>query len=89
MEYSKDIVLGVNYLGREVKIKDNTLVTEENKTIKSRKRTKDKKANQQKSKILKFMNEHKFITSISITCLALMILDCMLVYSFIELLQRI
>ena len=40
-----------------------------------------------KNKVIKFMNEHKFITSISITCFALMILDSVLVYSFVELLQ--
>ena len=42
-----------------------------------------------KNKVIKFMNEHKFITSISITCFSLIILDCVLVYSFVELLQRL
>ena len=64
MEYSKDIIIGLNYLNGE-----------------------DKQA-KEKSRIMRFMNEHKFITSITITCLILIILDCFLVYNFIELLQE-
>lgn len=49
----------------------------------------NKKKINKKNKVVKFMNEHKFITSISITCFSLIILDCVLVYSFVELLQRL
>ena len=82
MEYSKDIVLGVKFLNEEDKLenitkKENRNDNEDNKNNKAR-----------KNKVLKFMNEHKFITSISITCFALMMIDCVLVYSFVELLQK-
>ena len=78
MEYSKDIILGIQYLNEKDKLIG--------------KLKKEKKKNEQeksRSKILKFMNEHKFITSISITCIILMLLDCVLVYSFMELLQKL
>lgn len=82
MEYSKDIVLGVKFFNGEDKLenitkKENRNDNEDNKNNKVR-----------KNKVLKFMNEHKFITSISITCFALMMIDCVLVYSFVELLQK-
>lgn len=82
MEYSKDIVLGVKFFNGEDKLEDitkkeNRNDNEDNKNNKAR-----------KNKVLKFMNEHKFITSISITCFALMMIDCVLVYSFVELLQK-
>ncbi|PWM77885.1 MAG: hypothetical protein DBY41_09980 [Clostridium sp.] len=82
MEYSKDIVLGVKFFNGEDKLenitkKENRNDNEDNKNNKAR-----------KNKVLKFMNEHKFITSISITCFALMMIDCVLVYSFVELLQK-
>ena len=77
MEYSKDIVLGVKFFNGEDKLenitkKENRNDNEDNKNNKAR-----------KNKVLKFMNEHKFITSISITCFALMMIDCVLVYSFV------
>ena len=83
MEYSKDIVLGVKFFNGEDKLenitkKENRNDNEDNKNNKAR-----------KNKVLKFMNEHKFITSISIICIILMMLDCLLVYSFMELLQRL
>ena len=82
MEYSKDIDLGVKFFNGEDKLenitkKENRNDNEDNKNNKAR-----------KNKVLKFMNEHKFITSISITCFALMMIDCVLVYSFVELLQK-
>lgn len=82
MEYSKDIVLGVKFFNGEDNLenitkKENRNDNEDNKNNKAR-----------KNKVLKFMNEHKFITSISITCFALMMIDCVLVYSFVELLQK-
>lgn len=82
MEYSKDIVLGVKFFNGKDKLenitkKENRNDNEDNKNNKAR-----------KNKVLKFMNEHKFITSISITCFALMMIDCVLVYSFVELLQK-
>ena len=82
MEYSKDIVLGVKFFNGEDKLenitkKENRNDNEDNKNNKAR-----------KNKVLKFMNEHKFITSISITCFALMMIDCVLVYCFVELLQK-
>ncbi len=82
MEYSKDIVLGVKFFNGEDKLenitkKENRNDNEDNNNNKAR-----------KNKVLKFMNEHKFITSISITCFALMMIDCVLVYSFVELLQK-
>jgi len=64
MEYSKDIILGINYLGKDKQLK-------------------------KKGKIIKLINEHKFIVSIGITCAILIMLDCFLVYSFIELFQKI
>ena len=78
MEYSKDIILGVQYLNEKDKL-----------TGKLKKEKKKRKQERSKVKILEFMNEHKFITSISITCIILMMLDCVLVYSFVELLQRL
>jgi uncharacterized membrane protein len=78
MEYSKDIILGVQYLNEKDKL-----------TGKLKKEKKKRKQERSKGKILEFMNEHKFITSISITCVILMMLDCVLVYSFVELLQRL
>ena len=83
MEYSKDIVLGVKFFNGEDKLenitkKENRNDNEDNKNNKAR-----------KNKVLKFMNEHKFITSISITCFALMMIDCVLVYSFVELPQKV
>ena len=78
MEYSKDILLGVQYLNEKDKL-----------TEKLKKEKKKRKQERSKGKILEFMNEHKFITSISITCIILMMLDCVLVYSFVELLQRL
>lgn len=64
MEYSKDIILGINYLGKDKQLK-------------------------KKGKIIKLINEHKFIVSMGITCVILIMLDCFLVYSFIELFQKI
>ena len=82
MEYSKDIVLGVKFFNGEDKLEDitkkeNRNDNEDNKNNKPR-----------KNKVLKFMNEHKYKTTISITCFALMMIDCVLVYSFVELLQK-
>lgn len=37
----------------------------------------------------KTYKEHKFIVSMGITCAILIMLDCFLVYSFIELFQKI
>ena len=99
MEYSKDIVLGVKYFNGEDNLEET--IQKENKENKvnksctkiskqSKKCNKiNKKEVKKKNIVLKFMNEHKFITSISITCLALIMFDCMLVYSFIDLLQRL
>ena len=105
MEYSKDIVLGVNFFYGEDKhenLKVEGLM--ENKHDKANKSVKkiskatinneykaeiNKRKVNNKNKLIKFMNEHKFITSISITCIILMMLDCVLVYSFVELLQRL
>ena len=78
MEYSKDIILGIQYLNEKDKL-----------IGKLKKEKKKKEQEKRRSKILKFMNEHKFITSISITCIILMMLDCVLVYSFVELLQKL
>ena len=78
MEYSKDIILGIQYLNEKDKLRG-----------KLKKEKKKKEQEKRRSKILKFMNEHKFITSISITCIILMMLDCVLVYSFVELLQKL
>jgi len=99
MEYSKDIALGVKYFNVEdnveVKIQKGNKENKVNKSCtkiskQSKKGNKiNKKEVKKKNIVLKFMNEHKFITSISITCLALIMFDCMLVYSFIDLLQRL
>ena len=64
MEYSKDIILGINYLGEDKQLK-------------------------KKGRIVKLINAHKFIVSMGITCVILIMLDCFLVYSFIELFQKI
>lgn len=102
MEYSKDIVLGVKFFNGEDK-HENLKVEgiRENKYDKAKKIVKKiskatinkekicKAEINNKNKIVKFMNEHKFITSISIICIILMMLDCVLVYSFMELLQRL
>ena len=93
MEYSKDIVLGVKFFNGEDK-HENLKVEgiRENKYDKVKKINKEKICKAEinnKNKVVKFMNEHKFITSISIICIILMMLDCVLVYSFMELLQRL
>jgi len=91
MEYSKDIVLGVKFFNGEDK-HENLKVEgiRENKYDKVKKIVKKiSKATINKNKVVKFMYEHKFITSISIICIILMMLDCVLVYSFMELLQRL
>lgn len=77
MEYSKDIILGVQYLRGEDKPNSKT---RKGKAL-------NKKHIKGKNRILKFMNEHKFITSISIMCTLLIMLDFVLVYSFVELLK--
>ena len=64
MEYSKDIILGINYLGEDKQLK-------------------------KKGRIVKLINDHNFIVSMGITCVILIMLDCFLVYSFIELFQKI
>ena len=102
MEYSKDIVLGVKFFNGEDKhenlklegIRDNKYDKAKKIVKKISKATINKekigKADiNNKNKVVKFMNEHKFITSISIICIILMMLDCVLVYSFMELLQRL
>lgn len=58
MEYSKDIILGINY--------------------------KDEKKGQAKKKI-----KHKILIGICTLCLALIVLDSVLVYKFIMLLQTL
>ena len=97
MEYSKDIVLGVKFFNGEDK-HENLKVEgiRENKYDKVKKIVKKiskekicKVEINNKNKVVKFMYEHKFITSISIICIILMMLDCVLVYSFMELLQRL
>ena len=93
MEYSKDIVLGVKFFNGEDK-HENLKVEgiRENKYDKVKTINKEKICKAEinnKNKVVKFMNEHKFITSISIICIILMMLDCVLVYSFMELLQRL
>ena len=102
MEYSKDIVLGVKFFNGEDKhenlkvkgIRENKydkakkIVKKINKATKNKEKICKAEINN-KNKVVKFMNEHKFITSISIICIILMMLDCLLVYSFMELLQRL
>lgn len=102
MEYSKDIVLGVKFFNGEDK-HENLKVEgiRENKYDKVKKIVKKiskatinkekicKVEINNKNKVVKFMYEHKFITSISVICIILMMLDCVLVYSFMELLQRL
>lgn len=102
MEYSKDIVLGVKFFNGEDK-HENLKVEgiRENKYEKAKKIVKKiskatinkekicKVKINNKNKVVKFMYEHKLITSISIICIILMMLDCVLVYSFMELLQRL
>ena len=87
MEYSKDIVLGVKFFNGEDKHENLKLEGISKATINKEKICKVKINN--KNKVVKFMYEHKFITSISIICIILMMLDCVLVYSFMELLQRL
>ncbi len=77
MEYSKDIILGVQYLRGEDKLNSKT----------KKEKLLNKKHVKGKNRILKFMNEHKFITSISVMCTLLIMLDFVLVYSFVELLK--
>ena len=67
MEYSKDIILSINY-PRKKKIGQ---------------------ANEKKKKIINLWKKHKVIATISIICGILIVLDCKLVYNFIELLQTI
>ena len=97
MEYSKDIVLGVKFFNGEDKhenlkvegIRENKYDKVKKIVKKISKATICKVEINNKNKVVKFMYEHKFITSISIICIILMMLDCVLVYSFMELLQRL
>ena len=97
MEYSKDIVLGVKFFNGEDKhenlkvegIRENKYDKVKKIVKKISKATINKEKINNKNKVVKFMYEHKFITSISIICIILMMLDCVLVYSFMELLQRL
>ena len=97
MEYSKDIVLGVKFFNGEDKhenlklegIRENKYDKVKKIVKKISKATINKVKINNKNKVVKFMYEHKFITSISIICIILMMLDCVLVYSFMELLQRL
>ena len=64
MEYSKDIILNMDYSRKE-------------------------KSGQANNKTTNLWKKHKVIATISIICGILIVLDCILVYNFIELLQTI
>lgn len=64
MEYSKDIVLGINCVG-------------ENGQAKFR-----------KGKFLNFIKKYKIIATISVFCGILIMLDCVLMYGFVHMLQN-
>lgn len=67
MEYSKDIILRINY----PKVKNNG------------------QAITRKQKILNLWKKHKLIATISTICGILIVLDCVLVYNFMILLQNL
>lgn len=67
MEYSKDIILNVDY-------------PESKKEVQACRKGK---------KIAKILKKHKVIATISGICGILMVLDCVLVYNFIKLLQTL
>ena len=65
MEYSKDIILRINYPRKEKSVQ----------------------ACAKEKKITNLWKKHKVIATISTICGILIVLDCILVYNFIELLQ--
>ena len=64
MEYSKDIVLGINYVG------------------------KSGQANLERRIFVDFWKKYRILATISFFCGILIVLDCMLMYSFIQILQN-
>ena len=63
MEYSKDIILGINYANINVE------------------------GQAKRKSVLNFIKKHKVVATISILCGILILLDCILVWNFISLLQ--
>lgn len=76
MEYSKDIILGINYA--EVK---------KGQAMKAGKKNLRSKVENSNKKFMNLIKRHKVVGTISIICGLLMILDYVLVHGFIMLLQ--
>lgn len=76
MEYSKDIILGINYA--EVK---------KGQAMKAGKKNLRSKVENSNKKFMNLIKRHKVVGTISIICGLLMILDYVLVHRFIMLLQ--
>lgn len=76
MEYSKDIILGINY----AEIKKGQAVEVRKKNLRG-------KIAENNKKFMNLIKRHKVIATISIICGILMILDYILVHRFIMLLQ--
>ncbi len=78
MEYSKDIILGINY----AEVKRGQAIGKENKNLKTR-------IIQINKVIVDLVKKHKVIATMSLLCVILMILDCILVHNFAVLLQTL
>lgn len=78
MEYSKDIILGINY----AEVKRGQAIEGGKKNLRS-------KIVDGNKKIMNLVKRHKVIATISIICGILMVLDYILVHNFIELLQTL
>ncbi len=78
MEYSKDIILGINYAD----VKVGQAVKNEKKSLKNIMQSCN-------GKLLSLIKRHKLIATISVICGILMVMDYILVYNFMVLLQTL
>lgn len=78
MEYSKDIILGINYANT----KRGQAINEGKKNLRS-------KIVEYNRKTINLIKRHKVVATISIICGILMVLDYILVHNFIVILQTL
>lgn len=78
MEYSKDIILGINYA--DVK---------KGQAIKGGKKNSRSRIVFGNKKFMNLIKRHKVVATISMICGILIILDCILVHNFVILLQSL
>lgn len=78
MEYSKDIILGINY----AEVKRGQAVKIGKKNLRS-------KIAENNKRLMDLIKRHKVVVTISIICGILMVLDYILVHNFIVILQTL